>query len=44
MKCVNCGSEYEGKFCPECGTKTQEPAPTPSTTEQQVNVQRQSAA
>lgn len=24
MKCVNCGTEYEGKFCPECGTKTQE--------------------
>ncbi|MFR3456623.1 MAG: hypothetical protein ACLTTS_07560 [Acutalibacteraceae bacterium] len=41
MKCVNCGSEYEGKFCPECGTKTQEPAPTPSMTEQQVNFQRQ---
>lgn len=41
MKCVNCGTEYEGKFCPECGTKTQESAPTPSTTEQQVNFQRQ---
>ena len=41
MKCVNCGTEYEGKFCPECGTKTQEPAPTPSMTEQQVNFQRQ---
>ncbi len=26
MKCVNCGTEYEGKFCPECGTKTQEQA------------------
>ena len=21
MKCVNCGTEYEGKFCPECGAK-----------------------
>lgn len=20
-KCVNCGSEFDGKFCPECGTK-----------------------
>lgn len=19
MKCLNCGTEYEGKFCPECG-------------------------
>ena len=21
MKCKHCGSEFEGKFCPECGTK-----------------------
>lgn len=21
MKCKNCGTEFEGKFCPECGTK-----------------------
>ena len=20
-KCTNCGSEFDGKFCPECGTK-----------------------
>ena len=20
-KCLNCGTEYEGKFCPECGQK-----------------------
>ncbi|MDE6505283.1 MAG: leucine-rich repeat protein [Clostridia bacterium] len=23
-KCTQCGAEFEGKFCPECGTKTQE--------------------
>lgn len=30
MKCPNCGHEFEGKFCPECGTKagpTAGPAP-----------------
>ena len=21
MKCSKCGNEFEGKFCPECGTK-----------------------
>ena len=21
MKCLNCGNEFEGKFCPECGQK-----------------------
>ena len=21
MKCIKCGTEYEGKFCPECGAK-----------------------
>lgn len=41
MKCVNCGTEYEGEFCPECGTKAQEQAPTLSTTEQQTNFQQQ---
>lgn len=23
MKCKHCGSEFEGKFCPECGTKAE---------------------
>ncbi len=21
MKCVNCGTDFEGNFCPNCGTK-----------------------
>ena len=21
MKCLNCGNEFEGKFCPECGQR-----------------------
>lgn len=21
MKCTNCGREFEGTFCPDCGTK-----------------------
>ena len=24
-KCTKCGTEFEGKFCPECGTKWVEP-------------------
>lgn len=27
MKCVNCGTEYEGEFCPKCG-KIAEPQPS----------------
>ena len=27
MKCTNCGNDFEGKFCPECGT----PAPRSAT-------------
>lgn len=23
MKCKHCGSEFEGKFCPECGTRAE---------------------
>lgn len=23
-RCLNCGTEFEGKFCPECGSKTAE--------------------
>ena len=24
-KCRNCGKEFEGKFCPECGEKAVQP-------------------
>ncbi|MBE5897259.1 MAG: zinc ribbon domain-containing protein [Lachnospiraceae bacterium] len=24
MKCKNCGNEFEGKYCPECGTQVEE--------------------
>lgn len=24
MFCMNCGMKFEGKFCPECGTKVSE--------------------
>ena len=39
MKCNQCGTEFEGKFCPECGAKTQAetpvtPPPIQQTTEQ----------
>lgn len=29
MKCVNCGTEYEGEFCPKCGKRAE---PQPSST------------
>lgn len=28
-KCVNCGKEFEGKFCPQCGTKWVDPDSCP---------------
>lgn len=48
MKCVNCGKEFEGKFCPECGspaTPVQSPAQQPMPNQQvpmyqQVPVQK----
>ncbi len=24
MKCSNCGKEFEGRFCPECGARVQD--------------------
>lgn len=35
MKCNQCGTEFEGKFCPECGTKAE--AKTPISTPQTQN-------
>ena len=36
MKCKQCGTEFEGKFCPECGAKTEAEMPiTPPPIQQQ---------
>lgn len=48
MKCNQCGTEFEGKFCPECGAKgeTETPIMFPSVqqqTQQQVDQQPASA-
>ena len=49
MKCNQCGAEFEGKFCPECGAKVEVETPiaTPQTqnqTEQHTNQQPIQAA
>lgn len=31
MKCPKCGNEYEGKFCPECGTPAAQTLPVQNT-------------
>ena len=36
MKCKHCGSEFEGKFCPECGTKAEAETTTASLPMQQL--------
>ena len=42
MKCKNCGSEFEGKFCPECGTKSDAETTTISqSVQQQSDVSQQ---
>ena len=42
MKCKNCGSEFEGKFCPECGTKADAETTTISqSVQQQSDVSQQ---
>lgn len=30
-KCSNCGAEFEGGYCPDCGTPAPAPAPQPYT-------------
>lgn len=32
-KCFNCGREYEGNFCPDCGTENPNAADMPSVSE-----------
>lgn len=40
MKCSQCGTEFEGKFCPECGTKTEVETPTTPPPVQQQTYQQ----
>lgn len=37
MKCSNCGTEFEGKFCPQCGTSADGAAPSSPPPEQQTD-------
>ncbi len=41
MKCSKCGKEFEGKFCPECGTpsvaQAEQPTPVPPVYQQPMN-------
>lgn len=40
MKCKQCGTEFEGKFCPQCGTKAEAEMPvTPPSVQQQTEQQ-----
>ena len=41
MKCKQCGTEFEGNFCPECGTKFEIETPTPPPPIQQQPEQQQ---
>lgn len=42
MKCKNCGSEFEGKFCPECGTKAEtETTAASQSVQEQLDVSQQ---
>lgn len=44
MKCNQCGTEFEGKFCPECGAKIEAETPvTPPPIQQQQQVYQQTA-
>ena len=45
MKCNQCGTEFEGKFCPECGAKNEGETPvTPPLVQQQPVYQQQTPA
>ena len=45
MKCNQCGTEFEGKFCPECGAKNEGETPvTPPPVQQQPVYQQQTPA
>lgn len=40
MKCNQCGTEFDGKFCPECGAKVEaETSATPPPVQQETNPQ-----
>lgn len=48
MKCSKCGKEFEGKFCPECGTpavtQVEQPAPAPAANPQPLNAYQNPAS
>ena len=44
MKCKQCGAEFEGKFCPQCGTRAQESPCECPTAEQAANDHAQAQA
>lgn len=41
MKCSKCGAEFEGKFCPECGTPVDGQPSVPQQVQQQPPIQQQ---
>ena len=48
MKCSKCGKEFEGKFCPECGTpsvaQAEQPTPAPQAYQQPTNAYQNPSA
>lgn len=42
MKCKNCGSEFQGKFCPECGARAEvETTAAPQPVQEQADISQQ---